>query len=554
MSKILPEKYRHPYDFNKKYEKSAVYFSMEFAIDQSLKIYSGGLGFLAGSHMRSAYDLKQNLIGIGILWKKGYYDQYRKEDLSMGSLFIDKNYSFLEDTNIRFTIKINNCDVWVKAYYLNPKTFGTVPMFFLSTDVPENDYLARSTTFKLYDSDPSAKIAQTMVLGLGGAKLLDALDYEPDIYHLNEAHAVSCVFHLYNKYKSVEKIKEKMVFTTHTPEEAGNEKHDINLLEKLSFFDGIPLDKVREITGIYDNTFNHTLVGLRLSHNANGVSKLHGEVSRDMWKDFPGICPITHITNAQNKKYWVDPWLDEAFKTKDRAALISRKKRLKTKLFEVVADQTGKIFDPEVLTIVWARRFAEYKRPDLITRDLERFKNLLTNTEQPVQIIFAGKPYPMDYNAIHIFDNLTYMSTNIKNMAVLVGHELKLSRQLKKGADVWLNNPRVTREASGTSGMTAAMNGAINFSTNDGWVREFKDLNKTQNSFVLPIVDHLLPTYQQDQMDLNNLYQMLENETLPLYYKKPKKWWDLVETSMKQIVPYFDSDRMVDEYYKKLYK
>lgn len=554
MSKILPEKYRHPYDFNKKYEKSAVYFSMEFAIDQSLKIYSGGLGFLAGSHMRSAYDLKQNLIGIGILWKKGYYDQYRKEDLSMGSLFIDKNYSFLEDTNIRFTIKINNCDVWVKAYYLNPKTFGTVPMFFLSTDVPENDYLARSTTFKLYDSDPSAKIAQTMVLGLGGAKLLDALDYEPDIYHLNEAHAVSCVFHLYNKYKSVEKIKEKMVFTTHTPEEAGNEKHDINLLEKLSFFDGIPLDKVREITGIYDNTFNHTLVGLRLSHNANGVSKLHGEVSRDMWKDFPGICPITHITNAQNKKYWVDPWLDEAFKTKDRAALISRKKRLKSKLFEVVADQTGKIFDPEVLTIVWARRFAEYKRPDLITRDLERFKNLLTNTEQPVQIIFAGKPYPMDYNAIHIFDNLTYMSTNIKNMAVLVGHELKLSRQLKKGADVWLNNPRVTREASGTSGMTAAMNGAINFSTNDGWVREFKDLNKTQNSFVLPIVDHLLPTYQQDQMDLNNLFQMLENEILPLYYKKPKKWWDLVETSMKQIVPYFDSDRMVDEYYKKLYK
>lgn len=554
MSKILPEKYRHPYDFNKKYEKSAVYFSMEFAIDQSLKIYSGGLGFLAGSHMRSAYDLKQNLIGIGILWKKGYYDQYRKEDLSMGSLFIDKNYSFLEDTNIRFTIKINNCDVWVKAYYLNPKTFGTVPMFFLSTDVPENDYLARSTTFKLYDSDPSAKIAQTMVLGLGGAKLLDALDYEPDIYHLNEAHAVSCVFHLYNKYKSVEKIKEKMVFTTHTPEEAGNEKHDINLLEKLSFFDGIPLDKVREITGIYDNTFNHTLVGLRLSHNANGVSKLHGEVSREMWKDFPGICPITHITNAQNKKYWVDPWLDEAFKTKDRAALISRKKRLKTKLFEVVADQTGKIFDPEVLTIVWARRFAEYKRPDLITRDLERFKNLLANTEQPVQIIFAGKPYPMDYNAIHIFDNLTYMSTNIKNMAVLVGHELKLSRQLKKGADVWLNNPRVTREASGTSGMTAAMNGAINFSTNDGWVREFKDLNKTQNSFVLPIVDHLLPTYQQDQMDLNNLYQMLENDILPLYYKKPEKWWDLVETSMKQIVPYFDSDRMVDEYYKKLYK
>ena len=553
MSKNLPEKYRHPYTFDKKYKKSAVYFSMEFAIDQSLKIYSGGLGFLAGSHMRSAYDLKQNLIGIGILWKKGYYDQYRKEDLSMGSLFRDKSYSFLEDTNIKFTIKINNHDVWIKAFFLKPETFGTVPMFFLSTDLPENDYLAKSTTFRLYDSDPSAKIAQTMVLGLGGAKLLDALDYEPDIYHLNEAHAVSCVFHLYNKFKSVEKIRDKMVFTTHTPEEAGNEKHDINLLNSLSFFDGIPLEKVREITGIKDKTFNHTMVGLRLSHKANGVSKLHGEVSRDMWKDVPGICSIDHITNAQNKKYWVDPWLDNAHATKDREALIDRKKRLKTKLFELVADQTGKMFDPNILTIVWARRFADYKRPDLITRDYEKFKSLMNNKERPVQIIFAGKPYPMDYGAIHNFDNLSHMSKDIKNMAVLTGYELKLSRQLKKGSDVWLNNPRVTREASGTSGMTAAMNGSINFSTNDGWIREFKEMNKTQNSFVLPIVDHNLPIYQQDQMDLDNLYQMLEKEILPLYYDTPEKWWNLVETSMKQIVPYFDSARMVDEYYMKMY-
>lgn len=553
MSKNLPEKYRHPYTFDKKYKKSAVYFSMEFAIDQCLKIYSGGLGFLAGSHMRSAYDLKQNLIGIGILWKKGYYDQYLKEDLSMGSLFREKNYSFLEDTNIKFTIKIDNHDVWLKAYFLKPEIFGTVPMFFLSTDLPENDYLAKSTTFRLYDSDPSAKIAQTMVLGLGGAKLLDALDYEPDIYHLNEAHAVSSVFHLYNKYKSVDKIREKMVFTTHTPEEAGNEKHDIYLLEKLSFFDGITLETVRQITGIRDNTFNHSLVALRLSHKANGVSKLHGEVSRDMWKYFPGICPITHITNAQNKKYWVDPWLDDAHATNDREELINRKKRLKTKLFEVVADQTGKIFDPNILTIVWARRFADYKRPDLITRNYEKFKSLMTDSKRPIQIIFAGKPYPTDYGAIHNFDNLSHISKEFKNMAVLIGHELKLSRQLKKGADIWLNNPRVTREASGTSGVTAAMNGAINFSTNDGWVREFKDMNTTKNSFVLPIVDHNLPIYQQDQMDLDNLYQMLEEEILPLYYDSPAAWWDLVETSMKQIVPFFDSARMVDEYYTKMY-
>lgn len=547
----LPTQFQHPFEFNKKYKKSVAYFSMEFAIDQSLKIYSGGLGFLAGSHMRSAYDIKQNLIGIGILWKYGYYDQYKKEDRSMGVLFQEKIYHFLEDTGIKFSINIHNHPVWIKALFLNPETFGSAPMFFLSTDLPENDYLARSTTFRLYDADPSAKIAQCMILGLGGAKLLDELGYDPDIYHLNEAHGLSAAFHLYKKFGSVEKVKEKLVFTTHTPEEAGNEKHNIHILEQLSFFGGLSLDEVRSITGIKDDVFNHSLAALRLSHKANGVSKLHGEVSRDMWKDYDNICYIDHVTNAQNKKYWADQWLDEAANNKDKDALVARKKRLKKKLFDVVADQAGKIFDPNVLTIVWARRFAEYKRPDLITRDLEKFLDLLNNPKMPVQIIFAGKPYPMDYGAIHVWDNLLHMSKTIPNMAVLAGYELKLSRQLKEGADIWLNNPRVTREASGTSGMTAAMNGAINLSTNDGWVREFEGHGKT--CFVLPIVDHTISTYEQDQQDLANLYEMLHQEVLPLYYNKPAKWNDMVINSMKKVVPFFNSDRMADEYYSKIY-
>ena len=554
MANQLPKQFQHPYKFDKKYTKSVAYFSMEFAIDQSLKIYSGGLGFLAGSHMRSAYDLKQNVIGIGVLWSKGYYDQYRKEDLSMGVLFQNKIYHFLQDTNIRFQIKIHGHDVWVAAYFLNPETFGTVPMFFLSTDLPENDYLARSTTSKLYDSDPTAKVAQQMVLGLGGAKLLDELDYEPELYHYNEAHALSSAFHLYKKFGSVEKVRERVVFTTHTPEEAGNEKHEIEWLHRLSFFNGLSLEETRKITGVDGVILDHTLVGMRFSHKANGVSKLHGEVSRDMWKNHKGICPITHITNAQNKKYWADTVLEQARVSKDREGLIKRKARLKQKLFQEVADQTGKLFDPNVLTIVWARRFAEYKRPDLIARDMERFLALINNADCPVQVIFAGKPYPMDYNAVHVFDNLIHISKTVKNVAVLVGHELRLSRKLKEGADIWLNNPRVTREASGTSGMTAAMNGAINFSTNDGWVREFKDMNKKQNSFVLPIVDHELPKFTQDQIDLDNMYDMLNNEILPLYYKTPKKWWDLVETSMTQVAEFFDADRMADEYYEKMYK
>jgi glycogen phosphorylase len=549
----LPEAYKHPYNIDKKYEKSVAYFSMEFAIDQSLKTYSGGLGFLAGSHMRSAYELKQNMIGIGILWKKGYYDQTRNEDRTMSPVFRNKYYDFLVDTNIKFTVQISGAPVWVKAFFLKPETFGTVPMFFLSTDLPENDYLSKSATFNLYDADPKAKIAQSIILGIGGAKLLDELKYEPDVYHLNEAHALSAAFHLYDKFKDLDRVKEKLIFTTHTPEEAGNEKHDIDLLNSMSFFNGLTLDQVREITGISGSVFNHSLAALRLSHVANGVSKLHGEVARGMWKEYDNIAPIFHVTNAQNKKYWADRILEDARVSKDLNKLDERKQFLKQKLFAEVADQTGKIFDPEVLTIVWARRFAEYKRPDLITRDVQRFRRLMERVDQPVQIIWAGKPYPMDYSAVNTFNSLVYKSREFKNLAVLVGYELKLSSKLKNGSDVWLNNPRVTREASGTSGMTAAMNGSVNFSTYDGWVCEFSE--HAHNSFIVPVTDTSLPNHEQDVQDMDKLFDILENEIIPTYYKDKnrKSWNKIVLNSMNEVAPFFDADRMADEYYKNIF-
>uniref|UniRef100_UPI0039A52C14 alpha-glucan family phosphorylase n=1 Tax=Ornithobacterium rhinotracheale TaxID=28251 RepID=UPI0039A52C14 len=547
----LPQAFRAPYEFDPKFKKSAVYFCMEYGIDQALKIYSGGLGFLAGSHMRSAYDTKQNLIGIGILWKYGYYDQFKKEDRKMGVLFQEKIYHFLRDTNIKFTIKISGHDVWVKAFYLDPEVFGTAPLFLLSTDLPENDYLAKSTTFRLYDSDPKAKIAQCMVLGLGGAKLLEELNYEPEVYHFNEAHALSAVFNWLPRFGK-ERLKEKLVFTTHTPEEAGNEVHNIYELNDMGFFNGLPLDRVRELTGVEGDEFNHSLVALRLARIANGVSKLHGEVARHMWENYEGVCPITHVTNAQNKKYWADRRLDKAKKDGNLEALIKRKKELKAYLFEEVANQNAKLFDPDVLTIVWARRFAEYKRADLITRDIEKFNELMNNTKQPVQLIIAGKPYPMDYNAIRQYDALVELSHGYKNMAVLAGYELSLSKKLKDGADIWLNNPRVTREASGTSGMTAAMNGAINLSTNDGWIREFNEMNP-EALFTLPIIDWTLPHFEQDKIDRENLYKILQNEALPLYYNTPEEWYKKVLTSMNTVTPFFDSARMVEEYYTNIY-
>ncbi|WP_259016030.1 alpha-glucan family phosphorylase [Emticicia fluvialis] len=547
--KNLPEQLAHPYTFAPQFKKSAVYFCMEFAIDQALKTYSGGLGFLAGSHMRSAFQLKQNLIGIGILWKYGYYDQGRNTDNSMAVQFREKIYSFIKDTGIRFQITIQNRPVWIAAYFLPPQTFGTVPMFFLTSDTDGNDPWARAISYRLYDADANTKIAQCMILGLGGMKLLDELNYEPETYHFNEAHAVSGIFHLYKKLGNATEVKKRLVFTTHTPEEAGNEKHDINLLESMSFFNGIPTNEVRKITGIKDNIFNHSLVALRFSKKANGVSKLHGDVSRTMWKGYAGVCEITHITNAQNNLYWADKTLEKARKKADTKTIADRKKELKNSLFKTVADQCGKLFKPEVLTVVWTRRFAGYKRPDLLTRDRERFERLMKNTRYPIQFIWAGKPYPFDEGAINAFNHLYYLSHLFPNMAVLTGYELALSKTLKDGADVWLNTPVVTREASGTSGMTAAMNGALNLSTFDGWICEFAT---KQNSFVVPVAPGY-PEHDRDTQDINNLFDALEQHILPVYYDKPAEWQQMVWQSMQDVNAFFDSDRMATEYYEKLY-
>ena len=547
MSKKLPEAFAHPYAVAAPFKESVAYFSMEFGIDQALKTYSGGLGFLAGSHMRAAHDLRQNLIGIGMLWKYGYYDQVRNADNSMAVQFREKMYSFLKDTNIRFQILINDKPVWVAAYFLDGKVFGTVPMFFLTTDTDGNDTWARAISYHLYDSDAAIKVMQCMVLGIGGAKLLDQMGYEPDVYHLNEAHALSAAFYLYKKWGKTDKLRERLVFTTHTPEEAGNEKHDINFLNNLNFFAGVPLATVRQITSTADNTFNHSLAALRLSRKANAVSKLHGEVSRKMWNGYAGICEITHVTNAQSKAYWADAELEKARAKGDLKTLDKRKKGLKSHLFDTVADQTGKLFDPSVFTIVWARRFAAYKRPELLTRDRERFGRLMKNTKYPVQFIWAGKPYPKDDGAIYTFNQLHYLSHLYPNMAVLTGHELALSRLIKNGSDAWLNNPVVTREASGTSGMTAAMNGSINLSTFDGWVCEFS--RHGQNSFIVPVASD----QNRDSEDINNLFDVLENEILPLYYDNPQGWQELMLRSMTEVGEFFNADRMATEYYERVY-
>ncbi|MBP6448074.1 MAG: alpha-glucan family phosphorylase [Saprospiraceae bacterium] len=539
------------YKPKKEYSKPVAYFSMEFAVDQALKIYSGGLGFLAGSHMRSAYDLKQNLVGIGMLWKYGYYDQVRTINGTMKPDYVQKFYSFLTDTGIIFPVEIHSAIVYVKAYLLKPEVFGSAPMFLLTTDIEQNDAVSRTITNRLYDANEATRVAQSIVLGIGGAKLLDILHLETEIYHMNEGHALPLCFYLYSKYRDLQEVKKRVVFTTHTPEEAGNEQRDFNLLSRMSFFNGLDDDEVRGILNIENNTLNYTLSALRFAKIANGVSKMHGEVSNEMWSGYDEICEIRSITNSQNKKYWKDEILESAFENNDVKGLMARKKELKRQLFKVVADQAGKIFDENVLTLVWARRYAGYKRADMIASDAERFLKIVKDTNYPIQIIWAGKPYPEDYSAIDTFNNLYWKTLPLANCAILTGYELGLSAILKKGSDVWLNNPRLYREASGTSGMTAAMNGSINFSIPDGWIPEFaKD---GENSFIIPPADRSLRVHEQDEIECQSLLNILENDILPTYYDKPKKWAQIMMNGMRDVSPEFDSDRMAAEYYTAMF-
>lgn len=547
-------KFQVPYPAEERYSKRVAYFSMEFATHQPLKIYSGGLGFLAGSHLRSAYELRQNLIGVGILWKYGYYDQERNQDQTLDVAWNEKQYSFLEDTGIKFQINIHEHPVWVKAYYLNPETFRTAPLFLLSTDLPENDYVSQTITHRLYDANVATKVAQFILLGVGGAKLIDLLGFNPDLYHLNEAHGISAAFYLYKKFgNNLNDVRKRLVFTTHTPEEAGNEKHDIYLCHKMSYFCGLSVEEVKALYGDSSDQFNHSLAALRFARLANGVSQLHGHVSRAMWGKYENICPIISITNAQNWRYWADKQLYRFMEAGDDYGMDDRKKYLKKRAFDIVADQTGKLFHPDVFTIVWARRFAGYKRAGLITQDEERFEKMVHDTRYPVQIIWAGKPYPVDHPAISEFNQLVHLSKKYKNVAVLTGYELGLSKRLKQAADIWLNNPRVPREASGTSGMTAAMNGAVNFSTNDGWIPEF--INHGHNGFVVPMADYEhMPVHEQDQYDLDRIYDILLKEILPLYYENYATWRQVMKNGMQDVRFRFDSNRMAHEYYDLLYK
>lgn len=332
---------------------------------------------------------------------------------------------------------------------------------------------------------------------------------------------------------------------------AGNEAHSYSLLKEMSFFYHMQEHEVKSLLGMDGDFFNYTLAALKFSRKANGVSKLHARVARKMWGANPGVCEIISITNAQNKAYWKDNILDEAMKGNDGEVINIRKKAMKRDLFRIVADQCGKLFDKNVLTIVWARRFTGYKRADLVMQDWDRFINLVNNRRYPVQIIWAGKPYPEDESAISLFNQIIARVKPLANCAVLTGYELTLSALLKKGADVWLNTPRMYREASGTSGMSAAMNGSINLSLPDGWVPEFA--RDKQNCFLVEPAPTAISVEEKDSLENKSLMDILESVVLPMYYDDQKQWLKILKNAAADVLPAFESARLADEYYVQMY-
>lgn len=526
---------------------NVAYFSMEIAMDQSLCTYSGGLGFLAGSHMQSAGYLQMPIVGVTMLWSYGYYDQRIDHTGQVEVAYIRKYYDFLTDLDIYTEVESFGEIVKVKAYKVEPKLFGTCPVYLLTTDIDGNSEWARSISYKLYDGDEKIRIAQETVLGIAGVKILQAVDYKFDVIHMNEGHALPAAFELLQQCGGdVDQVRRKTVFTTHTPVAAGNEVHWVDTLLQGGFFAGCSREKAVALGG---ENFSLTVAALRMSRIANAVSQLHGLVANKMWEWVDGRCPIRAITNAVNVHYWQDHRISDSKNSKD---LLKAKRDMKVELFKYIADTAGKRFDPDVLTITWARRFADYKRAWLILMDKDRLNKLLDANK--VQIIFAGKFHPDDIMGREMFNKILSRSHGLKNVVVLPGYELELSAKLKRGSDIWLNTPLRPFEASGTSGMSANMNGALHLSIFDGWTVEgtFNGINGYTVEY--PGLDDEMPWEERHWKDHECVMNIIENEIIPTYYDNKEEWARLMRQAIRTSEAYFNSDRMVIEYFNRLYK
>lgn len=527
------------------------YFCMEYGLHSDFKIYAGGLGILAGDYLKGAKDYKYPMVGIGIKWKQGYTDQRISAEGKAIDTFPVYKYDFLKDTGVVVTVEIRKrpvkCKVWLA------KTFGNAPIYLLDTDVPGNE--DGWITGQLYGWFGEERIAQEMVLGIGGVKALRALGFDVDVYHFNEGHALFAGFELVREkieagipYKdAVAATRNEIVFTTHTPIVQGNESHYIDRLLYMGADVGVFTAK--RLADLGGSPFNMTVGALRLSRKSNAVAKLHAKTANKMWKNVKDRSDIIAITNAIHLPTWVDERIVKAAENgKDLWDLHQENKK---KLFKFVKERTGTTLNPDALTIGFSRRAVPYKRSDFIFSNRAKVDKLFKSGK--LQIIFSGKAHPLDDRGKEIVATIVSLTKEYPNSVVfLENYDMTIGAALVRGADVWLNNPRRPQEASGTSGMKAAMNGVLNFSILDGWWPEA--CQHGVNGWQMGDGFENRDEKKLDKHDQTAMYKVLLNEVIPTYYQKKSKWKEMMKQSVLSTKDKFGVKRMLEEYYEKLYK
>ena len=614
--------------FSNKYPENKkdliAYFSAEYGLDQTIPIYSGGLGILSGDHLKSASDLGIPLVAVGLLYKNGYFHQkingYGDQETEYNNIDLSNlPINPVKDENgdeLKIYVKFEKRKIYLKVWQIN---VGRIKLYLLDSDIDENKPEDREVTLKLYGGDQEMRIKQEIVLGMGGTNLLTrALGLNPTVYHMNEGHSAFLILELIKNIIKEKKVSfevakdiasSKTVFTTHTPVPAGNDIFPIALVEKYfkEFWPRLGLDReeflklgMKPCTDL-EPGFNMGILALKVAGKKNGVSKLHGAVSRELFGDvWPEIAanesPITYVTNGIHTCSWLAPslkelynkylipyWQDNIYKDEvweninniPNKELWEIHQKRKQKLLEIVKESTtnrlrrsGYSYEeinditsklnPNALTIGFARRFATYKRATLIFRDLERITQILNNAERPVQLIFAGKAHPADkegQDLIKRIHEISMMPQFKGKIFLLENYNIAMSRYLVSGVDVWLNNPRRPMEASGTSGQKASVNGVINFSVLDGWWAEGYN---QENGWTIGTNAEFTSYEEQDDADSQSMYRTLEEKIIPTYYDKDEngiseKWMKIMKNSITSTGGKYSTSRMLVDYTNNLY-
>lgn len=600
------------------------YFSAEFGIHEAMPIYSGGLGILAGDHLKSASDLGVPLVGMGLMYQNGYFRQYLNADGWQQERYVENEFHNMSVELIRkkskrpLTISVAFPHRNVHAQIWKAKV-GRVDLYLLDTNIPENRPEDREITNALYGGDNIMRIKQEIVLGIGGYKALLAMKLEPTVCHMNEGHAAFLSLERIRKMRNdkglsfeeaADATRPGNVFTVHTPVAAGCDEFEPEVMDEYfgHYFPKLGLNRTQFLSlGRFDadnddESFKMPVLAIKLSDYRNGVSALHGEVSREMWQGlWPDVdvdeVPIAHVTNGIHSKTWVSGELDSLFESylgsnwsedvanhelwkhldqipdeelwrihqRCKEKLIGyARRRLKEQMGKRGASNTElvraeEVLDPEVLTIGFARRFATYKRGNLLLSDVERLVKLLSDTERPVQFIFAGKSHPRDDSGKELIKEIFHFANSDlarRRVLFLEDYDMDVARFLVQGVDVWLNNPRRPLEASGTSGMKAAINGVLNLSVLDGWWCEGYG---PERGWVIGNGETYDDVAYGDKVECEALYNLIENEVAPLYYnscqneKLPRGWIRWMKSCIKYCAPQFSTHRMVADYARKFY-